>query len=115
MTESALDITGLFILLAGFVIGLGITLAIVGGLVLYRQEALSGVPLAHSLIALILVANGCFLSCKVSPFMLRREKEGRSGELLPASWQRRIMASLVISDIGWWGGLFLLATYLINR
>jgi len=149
MTESALDIAGLFILLAGFVIGLGavtvidihgflgrksaywteattrthkvtkpmiwagITLAIVGGLVIYRQEALSGIPLAHSIIALILVANGCFLSCKVSPFMLQREKEGRSGELLPTSWQRRITASLVISDMGWWGGLFLLATYLV--
>lgn len=146
-----IDAIGLFLLLAGFVIGLGavtvidihgflgrkssywteattrthkvtkpmiwagIFLAMIGGLILYRHESFSGIPLVHSVIALVLIANGCFLSFKVSPYMLQREKEGRSGELLSASWQKKIMISLVVSDIGWWGGLFLLVVYIVNR
>ncbi len=145
------DVIGLFLLLAGFVIGLGavtvidihgflgrtssywteattrthkvtkpmiwagISLAVVGGLIFYRTHGLSGIPLVHAFIALILIINGCFLSFGVSPFLLKREKEGRSGELLPASLQRKIVVSLIVSDIGWWGGLFLLVVYLVGR
>ncbi len=145
------DAIGLFLFLAGFVIGLGavtvidlhgflgrtssywteattrthkvtkpmiwvgIMLTIVGGLIFYRAQSLSGIPLIHALIALALIVNGYFLSFKVSPFLLKREKEGRSGELLPASLQKRIVVSLIVSDIGWWGGLFLLVMYLVGR
>ena len=145
------DAIGLFLLLAGFVIGLGavtvidihgflgrtssywteattrthkvtkpmiwagITLAVVGGLIFYRTQNFSGIPLTHAFIALVLIVNGSFLSFRVSPFMLKREKEGRSGELLPASWQKKIMASLIVSDLGWWGVLLLLVVYLVNR
>lgn len=145
------DALGLFLFLAGFVIGLGavtvidihgflgrtsaywteattrthkvtkpmiwagITLAIVGGLILYRAQSFSGVPLLHTLIALVLIANGYFLSFSVSPFLLKREREGRSRELLPSAWQKKIGVSLIISDLGWWGGLFFLAVYLVSR
>jgi hypothetical protein len=143
-----LDIVGLFLLLAGFVIGLGavtvidlhgflgrkssywteattrthkvtkpmiwvgILLAIIGGVVFYREASFSGIVLVHALIAVVLILNGLFLSFRVSPFMLQREKEGKSAELLPASWQRKIAVSLVFSDFGWWGALVLLAVYL---
>ena len=146
-----IEVIGLFVMMAGFVIGLGavtvidihgflgrtssywteattrthkvtkpmiwagIILVLLGGLVFYRNESLSGIPLIHAVIALVLVVNGIFLSFKVSPFLLEREKEGRSGEFLPISWQRKIMVSLVISDIGWWGGLFLLVVYILSR
>ena len=146
-----LDVIGLFLLLAGFIVGLGavtvidihgflgrkspywteattrthkvtkpmiwigIILAIIGGFIFYRHEALSVIPLVHLLIALVLILNGCFLSFKVSPFLLKREKEGRSRELLPLSLQRKIIAGLIVSDIGWWGGLFLLVVYLVRR
>ena len=146
-----IDAIGLFVFLAGFVIGLGavtvidihgflgrkssywteattrthkvtkpmiwagIILAFVGGLIFYRNEGLAGIPLIHAIIAIALIANGYFLSFKVSPFLLQREKEGKSGELLPRSWQNKIIASLIVSDIGWWGGLALLAVYLLNR
>ncbi|HLP44177.1 MAG TPA: hypothetical protein VK145_02760 [Candidatus Nanoarchaeia archaeon] len=93
----------------------GIILAIIGGLVLYRSEDVSGIPLIHAIIALVLILNGLFLSFSVSPYLLRREKEGRSTELLPRSWQRKIMISLIFSDIGWWFGLLLLAYYLVGR
>ncbi|MBI2409576.1 hypothetical protein HYV30_00855 [Candidatus Kaiserbacteria bacterium] len=146
-----IEVIGLFIFLAGFVIGLGavtvidihgflgrkssywteattrthkvtkpliwagIILAIIGGLIFYRSESLAGIPLIHAVIAVALILNGYFLSFKVSPFLLKREKEGKSGELLPQSWQNKIMVSLIVSDVGWWGGLALLAAYLLNR
>jgi hypothetical protein len=145
-----LDFIGLFVFVAGFVIGLGAVtvidfhgflgrkseywteattrthkvtkpliwlgtiLAIIGGLVFYREQSFSGIPLAHALIALVLVANGYFLSFKVSPFLLQREAEGKAKELLPQEWQRKILLSLVVSDIGWWGGLALLVVYILR-
>lgn len=146
-----LDLIGLFLFLAGFVIGLGavtvidihgflgrkssywteattrahkvtkpliwagITLAVIGGIIFYRNESLTGIPLVHAVIAVALIANGYFLSFKVSPFLLQREEEGKSGELLPSSWQNKIVASLIVSDVGWWVGLVLLAIHLLNR
>ena len=148
---SALDVLGLFLFIAGFVIGLGavtvidihgylgrrssywtkattqthkvtkpmiwagIALAIIGGLIFYRSERILGIPLVHAVIALVLIANGYFLSFKVSPFLLTREKSGHSGDLLPVTWQRKIMVSLIISDLGWWGGLLLLSIHIVNR
>ncbi|MGB0757358.1 MAG: hypothetical protein ACPGO5_02785 [Patescibacteria group bacterium] len=142
---------GLFVFLAGFVIGLGavtvidihgflgrkssywteattrthkvtkpmiwagIFLAIIGGLIFYRGESFTGIPLIHTIIAIVLILNGIFLSSKVSPYLLKREQEGKEKELLPQSWQNKIMVSLIVSDIGWWGGLFLLVIYLITR
>jgi hypothetical protein len=146
-----LDLVGLFILLAGFVIGLGavtvidihgflgrkssywteattrthkvtkpmiwagISLAVFGGVVFFRNEQFSGVPAYLAAIVLVLVLNGLFLSFWVSPYLLQKEKEGKAGELLPASWQRKIMAGLLLSDLGWWGGLALLVYYLVPK
>ncbi len=145
-----IDVFGLFIFLAGFVIGLGavtvvdihgflgrksrywteattrthkvtkpmiwagIFLAILGGSILYRHEGLYGIPGIHALLAVMLILNGCFLSFSVSPFLLAREKNGRADELLPAGWQKKIIVSLIISDLGWWSGLFLLTVYLLK-
>jgi len=94
-------------------IWLGILLAIFGGVVFYRNESLSGIPFYHSILATILILNGLFLSFSVSPFLLEREKAGRSAELLPQKWQLKITLSFIISFIGWWSALFLLAYYLI--
>lgn len=146
-----LDAFGLFLFMAGFVIGLGavtvidlhgflgrtsrywteattrthkvtkpmiwagITLAIVGGAITFRHDALAGIPLLHACIALALILNGCFLSFSVSPYLLARERAGESDVLLPASWQRKIAASLVVSDLGWWTALATLAWWLTQR
>lgn len=146
-----LDFIGLFIFIAGFIVGLGavtvidihgflgrkstywteatirthkvtkpmiwigIFLAVVGGLILYRNELFSGIPLIHALIAIVLILNGYFLSFKVSPFLLKREREGNESVILPQSWQNKIIVSLVVSDIGWWGGLFLLVLYIVKH
>ncbi len=95
-------------------IWMGIGLATFGGIIFYREESLTGIPFIQLLMVLALVANGWFLSFRVSPFMLQREKEGRARELLPAAWQKKIAVSLVVSDLGWWGGLALLVGYLIG-
>lgn len=145
-----IDFIGLFLLLTGFVVGLGAVtvidihgllgrtssywteattrthkvtkpmiwvgmfLCILGGLLFYRDAGFTGIPSLHALLALVLLINGYFLSFKVSPYLLQREKEGKSGELLPHSFQNKIILSLIISDIGWWGALFLLAFYIIK-
>lgn len=146
-----LDFIGLFILIAGFVIGLGavtvidihgflgrksqywteattrthkvtkpmiwagLMLAIIGGAIFFSNVAFAGIPVYLSVIAGVLVLNGLFLSFSVSPYLLQREREGKAGELLPKSWQNKIMASLIVSDIGWWGGLALLVFYIIQK
>jgi len=146
-----LDVMGLFMLLAGFVIGLGavtvidihgflgrkssywteattrthkvtkpmiwvgIMLTVVGGLFFYRNQSLAGIPLIHAIIAFILILNGYFLSFRVSPFLLKKEKEGKQKELLPQTWQNKIIVSLIISDIGWWSALFLLVLHVLHR
>lgn len=146
-----LDFFGLFIMLAGFVIGLGavtvidihgflgrksaywteatirthkvtkpliwtgIILALIGGFVFYRNEVLVGAPLWHLVIAVALVLNGCFLSFVVSPFLLKQEREGRATELLPASLQRKITLSFIVSFLGWWSALLILVWYLITK
>lgn len=96
-------------------IWVGTLLAIVGGAILYRNETLAGVPLYHALIAWVLVLNGLFLSFYVSPFLLAREREGKQAELLPQSLQNKIVVSLILSDLGWWGGLALLVLHLTTR
>lgn len=145
MNINLLDAFGLFLFMAGFVLGLGavtvidihgflgrasaywteattrthkvtkpliwagIALAWVGGALFYRNGPLDGIVRAHAAIGVLLVLNGLFLSFRVSPFLLAREREGRAAELLPAAWQRKIAASLLFSDLGWWSALFLLA------
>jgi hypothetical protein len=96
-------------------IWIGIILGIIGGTIFYRNEPFFGVPLYHAFIACVLLLNGLFLSFHVSPFLLKKEREGRQAEILPASLQNKIIVSLIISDIGWWGGLLLFVSYLTAR
>lgn len=146
-----LDFFGLFIFLAGFVIGLGavtvidihgflgrksnywteattrthkvtkpliwagIFLALIGGIIFFRNESFAGAPMYLALIAVVLILNGLFLSFRVSPYLLQKEKEGRASELLPKSWQRKIIAGLILSDLGWWGSLALVVWYLVTK
>jgi hypothetical protein len=93
-------------------IWIGVVLVIIGGMIFYRNEVYSSIPFYHAIIACILISNGLFLSFYVSPFLLKKEKEGKQGELLPNSLQNKIILSFIISDLGWWGGLLLLVYYL---
>lgn len=131
-----LDIIGIFLFIAGFIVGLGavtvidihgalgrnsaywteattrthkvtkpliwigLFLAISGALITYRDTSFSGIPLLQAIIAVVLVLNGLFLSFYVSPYMLKREREGKARELLPPSLQIKIAISFVVSFIG---------------
>lgn len=144
-----LDICGIFLFLAGFIIGLGaitvidihgflgqnspywteattrthkvtkpliwtgLFLASTGAGITYRDTGLQGIPLLQAIIAFILILNGMFLSFYVSPFLLKREREGKAKELLPRSLQSKIAVSFVISFIGWWSEVFLFVWYLV--
>lgn len=146
-----LDFIGLFVLIAGFVIGLGavtvidlhgflgrksaywaeattrthkvtkpmiwmgILLAIIGGVIFFRNDPFIGIPMYLAAIAFVLIVNGIFLSFRVSPYLLQREKEGKAGALMPEIWQRKIMVSLIFSDLGWWGGLVLVVYAIIRE
>jgi hypothetical protein len=144
-----LDLFGIFLFIAGFIVGLGavtvidihgflgrksaywteattrthkvtkpliwigLFLAISGALITYRNSDLSGIPLLQAIIAVALVLNGLFLSFYVSPYMMKREREGRAGELLPDSLQIKIALSFVVSFAGWWSEVFLLVWYIV--
>jgi hypothetical protein len=92
----------------------GMLLCVFGGSLFYRNVGFTGIPLLHAVIALVLLANGYYLSFKVSPFLLEREKKRRAGELLSKSFQTKIIFSLIVSDVGWWGALLLLVYYLLH-
>jgi hypothetical protein len=149
--NAILDFAGLFILIAGFVVGLGAvtvidlhgflgrkspywteatvrthkvtkpliwlgtSLVIIGGTINFRDVEYVGIPLYLSVIAIVLILNGLFLSFRVSPYLLEKERAGLSRELLPSYWQKRIMVSLIFSDLGWWGALAMTVYYLTNR
>jgi hypothetical protein len=93
-------------------IWLGLTLAVIGGFLFYRNVDLILIPVLHIIASVVLVLNGLFLSFWVSPILLEREKEGRASELLPGSMQNKIIVSLLVSDILWWGSLILLVVYI---
>ncbi len=148
MTNNIIEVIPLFLLLSGFVIGLGAvtvidmhgflgrkssywseatirthkvtkpliwlgtTLAIIGGVLYFRNFPFTTIPLTLLCIAVVLILNGLFLSFVVSPYLLKQEVEGKAKELLPESWQRKVAFSFIISDLGWWSALFLLAYYL---
>lgn len=146
-----MDFIGVFLLCAGFVLGLGAVTVIdihgflgrhsaywseatirthkvtkpliwigilfvgVGGMIFYRQQTLGGVLLVQAMIVCLLIANGCFLSFRVSPFLLKREREGKAKEILPGEWQRKIVVSFLISDFGWWGSLLLFVYSIVTH
>lgn len=96
-------------------IWIGIFLVVIGGVLVYRQNLLSPIPLIQAGIALLLLLNGIFLSFSVSPFLLGREKQGLADQLLPTSWQKKIMISLLFSDLGWWSSVGLFTLFLVTR
>lgn len=89
-------------------IWIGILLFSLGALVLYRGSYSNPVAQIQAVIVLVLILNGLFLTFKVSPFLIQREKDGKDGELLPKSWQTKITFSFLISFTGWWSLVALL-------
>ncbi|PIP87281.1 hypothetical protein COW81_01010 [Candidatus Campbellbacteria bacterium CG22_combo_CG10-13_8_21_14_all_36_13] len=95
-------------------IWLGTLLAWVGGVFFYKNiNGFSFYSGLHFILGVILVLNGLFLSFKVSPFLLKQEKEGREKELLPKSLQNKIMFSFLASFLGWWVSVLLFVQVIV--
>lgn len=90
-------------------IWLGTVLTILGGFLFYRETGFTQFARVHAAIAVALALNGVFLSFYVSPYLIKREKQGKASELLPGSLQIKIVFSFMVSFIGWWSALALLA------
>lgn len=89
-------------------IWIGTAFVIVGALMMKNAYIISTVEYSIWMnIIVILVANGMFLSFIISPKLLHREKMGLSQELLPKKMQHQVMASFILSFIGWWSLVFL--------
>jgi len=96
-------------------IWLGMTLAIIGAWLFHGHRGWTFSLAVQAVIAIVLVVNGLFLSFRVSPFLLRREREGRASELLPADMQKKIALAFVLSFAGWWGALLLTVYQVLTR
>jgi hypothetical protein len=96
-------------------IWLGITLAIIGGIMFYKNEPFRGIPMYHAIIAGVLILNGFFLSFVISPYLLEKEKEGKDKELLPETMQAKITISFIVSFSCWWSGVYLLAKFITEK
>jgi len=88
-------------------IWLGTILLTVGLLMQYVIYPTNVITLIRLLLIVPMFLNGIFLSFSVSPYLLKREKEDRSAEILSTDWQWKIRASFVVSFIGWWSSVLL--------
>lgn len=89
-------------------IWLGIILVLMGSIFLKNLGALSsGDFYIRVFLIAVLILNGCFLSFVISPTLLKREREGRAGEILPQKMRNKITASFLFSFLGWWSLVFL--------
>ena len=88
-------------------IWLGLFLILIGGSIHYRNWGLIFPVNVHLLTLPFALGVGYFLSFKVSPFLIDKERQGKSAELLPKSWQTKITIAFMISFTCWWGNLLL--------
>jgi hypothetical protein len=94
-------------------IWLGFLMAVAGGFVLHRESGFTGVALFQAAIAAILFINALYLTLRVSPMLLRKERRGRAQALLSRRQQRPIFLSFFISFFGWWSEALLFVWYLL--
>lgn len=91
-------------------IWIGIFLVAIGVTLLYRIHFLSYFEMNIMMdIVGMLVVNGFFLSFVISPYLLAKEREGKSSELLPQVMQNKIIFSFIVSFLGWWSLVLLFA------
>lgn len=96
-------------------IWVGVLLLIVGGTLFYMNRPFTQLRLIQAVLIVLMILNGLFLTFKISPYLLKREEQGKSDELLPQSLQNKIIASFIFSVIGWWGEVLIFVWFLINR
>lgn len=91
-------------------IWVGIALVVIGTSMLYfKQGAFFWIQL---FVSVLMILNGLFLSFVVSPYLLKQEARGEAEKLLPQSFQKHIVISMLFSFVCWWGSLALLVLFL---
>jgi hypothetical protein len=96
-------------------IWIGIFFVLIGQILFYGNGLINQNDFKFNLFIIVaLILNGCFLSFVVSPALLKKEKEGKSEELLPKSLQIKIAFSFVVSFLGWWSLVYLFAKFISN-
>jgi hypothetical protein len=79
---------------------------------LYSLTGYANSAYIHLMLYLVLVANGCFLSFVISPYLLAREKKRQDTQLLGHDIQHKIRISVIVSFVCWWGSILLVTWYL---
>lgn len=92
----------------------GAGVLLIGGILYYRHIGLVELAVWQLAIFIILCLNGAYLSFVISPELLRRESAGRIAEILPATMQKKITASFILSFVGWWTEISLLVWALVS-
>jgi hypothetical protein len=95
-------------------IWIGIFLTIVGGNILYRNIGFNSFGLYHTILGIILILNGCFLSFIISPYLLGRERNNLSEEILSQSIQFKITLSFIISFVSWWLSVVIFTLFILS-
>ena len=90
-------------------IWIGILFVLIGGIWHYSDTFL----IIHLILSSMLIINGIFLSFVISPFLLKREREGTESELLSKEIQNKIIISFAISIIGWWTSVIIFILNLV--
>jgi hypothetical protein len=93
-------------------IWVGIFLSLAGAALFYWGNVYSVIIPIQFFISVLLIMNGCFLSFYVSPYLLHKEKHEKNLTLLPDALQYKIIASFIVSFLGWWGNVLLLTYYI---
>jgi hypothetical protein len=133
---------GIFIIISGYIIGLGAVTVIdilgflgrkssywteatirahkvtkpliwVGIFLLLIGSYLLNLPNYFLYIYTLLILNGIFLTFYVSPYLLKMESKGKQKEILPNTLQNKIVISFIFSFLGWWGSLALLLAHIL--
>ena len=94
-------------------IWLGLFLVIAGGFIFYKDIGFVWQNIYHLITLPIMLFVGYFLSFKVSPFLVQRERDGLSKEILPKNWQINITIAFIFSFMTWWSNLFVLILFLV--
>jgi len=85
-------------------IWIGTILVILSWIFIILKEGFTNINSVKSIILVILILNGSFLSFYISP---RLDKLAGENTLLPKHLQNRIAISMIISFIGWWSFVIL--------
>lgn len=85
-------------------IWIGIIIVLITWIIMIWGESFEGIYFWKSLLLVIMILNGCFLSFVISP---KLDKMIGIRKLIPKKLQIKIIMSLIVSFITWWSFVWL--------